>query len=296
MTKTTRRDLMRLAAGAALAAAPGIASERFGPIMTFAKHLQWLSFDELARFLEEIDLDGIEATVRKGGQVEPENVERDLPLLVEALEKRGRKVVMVTTDVNDADDPLSRRVVRTADNLGIRWFRMAYYRYNSERPILEQIDGHRESALRLAEFLKDYRITGLYQNHAGSRVLGGTVWDMLRLLDGVPEDRVSAIFDVRHATADGGTSASILWRVIRSRVRIVYMKDFQWQGRNAVNVPMGTGMVDPELLRMVRDDVEVGTPVSLHMEYIDHRDPDKQKECMDAIARDRRSLRHLIGA
>ena len=140
-----RRELVKLSAGAAVASALPASDQRFGPVLAFAKHLQWLSFDEVAVFLEENDLDGIEATVRKGGQVEPEQVERDLPLLVRALEKRGRSVGMITTGINDADNALSRRVIKTADSLGIKWFRMAYYRYDFERPILAQLDEHRQT-------------------------------------------------------------------------------------------------------------------------------------------------------
>ena len=53
--------------------------------------------------------------------------------------------------------------------------------------------------------------------------------------------------------------------------------------------------MDPALIEMVSAEVTEGTPLSLHMEYIDHRDPEKQRECMEAIARDRRALRDLAG-
>jgi sugar phosphate isomerase/epimerase len=292
----TRRELMTMGASAALASNVQASDPRFGPVMTFAKHLQWLSFDKVAVFLEENDLDGIEATVRKGGQVEPENVERDLPRLVEALEKRGRKVVMITTDVNDAENPLSQRVIKTADSLGIKWFRMAYYRYDLERPILAQLEEYHQTAMRLADYLGGFQIMGLYQNHASRNLVGGPIWDLHRLLEGIPADRVAAVYDLRHATVEGGLSWPLTWRVIRDRVRLIYMKDFRWEGRKAVNVPLGTGQVDPALYEMVSTEVSEGTPVSLHMEYIDHRDPAKQRECMEAITRDRQALRKLTGA
>ncbi len=301
-----RRELLRLGGGVALAsgALPQISSaqtaaaksgRRIGPVITFGKHLQWLSFDEVAGFLEENDFDGIEATVRKGGQVEPENVERDLPLLVDALKKRGREVVMITTDINDSEPSTSQRVIKTADGLGIRYFRMAYYRYDLERPIIQQLETHRKTALRLSEYLNDFQIMGVYQNHAGSTVVGGSVWDQYRLLEGVPEDRLGAAFDVRHATVEGGLSWPVLWRLMCDRTRVVYIKDFRWEGRKAANVPLGTGQVDPALLKMVCSEVDPGTPLSLHMEYVDHRDPAKKMENMKAIARDRQALRQLAG-
>ena len=290
-----RRHLLRLGGVAALASATRASDRRIGPVITFGKHLQWLSYDEVAAFLEENDFDGIEATVRKGGQVEPENVEKDLPRLVGALEKRGRKVVLITTDINDAEDPLARRVIRTADGLGVPFFRMAYYRYDLERPVLDQLETHRRTVSRLGEYLNDFQIMGLYQNHAGKNLVGASIWDQLRLLEGAPEDRIAAVFDVRHATVEGGQSWPLLWRLIRDRVRALYIKDFGWEGRKAVNVPLGEGQVDPELLRMVSAEVAPGTPLSLHMEYVDHRDPGKKAENMRAVAGDRKTLRQLVG-
>ena len=290
-----RRQLLTLSALAALAGASRASDRRIGQVITFGKHLQFLSYDEVAAFLEENDFDGIEATVRKGGQVEPENVERDLPRLVEALEKRGRKVVLITTDVNDADDPLAKRVIQTADGLGIPFFRMAYYRYDLKRPVLEQLEAHRKTVFQLGEYLKDFQITGLYQNHAGSSLVGASVWDQHRLLEGVPEGKVAAAFDVRHATVEGGQSWRLLWRLMQDRVRCVYVKDFRWDGRKAANVPLGKGQVDPDLLRMVSAEVAPGTPLSLHMEYVDHRDPAKKVENMEAIAADRVTLRQMVG-
>ena len=82
---------MRLGASAALAGTALAADRGFGPVMAFAKHLQWLSFDELAEFLTEHDLDGIEATVRKGGQVEPENVEPRLAATRRGLSRNAEE-------------------------------------------------------------------------------------------------------------------------------------------------------------------------------------------------------------
>lgn len=300
----SRRRLLRLAGGGLVAGvfaslphhARSESEQRTGtgPVCAFAKHLQWLSFDELADYLVEHDFDGIEATVRKGGQVEPENVERDLPRLVEALKRRDRRVVIMTTDISDAREPVAARVLQTAAGLGISYYRMGYYRYDLENPIIPQLETFRESARRLGEFNARTGITGVYQNHAGSRYVGASLWDLHRLLEGIPPEQIGVAFDVRHATVEGGQSWPVLWRLVRGQTRAVYVKDFQWDGRQPRNVPLGEGQVDPSLLKMVRDEVAAGTPVSLHMEYIDHRDQSLQDECIQAFARDRRKLRELM--
>ena len=301
----SRRRLLQLA-GSGLAAGTfaSLAGEarsegerRSGPgaVCAFAKHLQWLSFDELADYLAEHDFDGIEATVRKGGQVEPENVERDLPRLVEALGRRKRRVVVMTTEINDPGEPIAARVLKTGADLGIGSYRMGYYRYDLDAPILAQLEKFRAVARRLAEFNARTGITGLYQNHAGSRNVGASVWDLHRLLEGIGPAQIGVAFDVRHATVEGGQTWPVLWRLVREQTRAVYVKDFRWEGREPRNVPLGEGQVDPALLKMVREEVAAGTPISLHMEYIDHRDRSLQQECMQAMARDRRRLREVMG-
>ena len=76
-----------LTAGAAIGlSAPHEPSHNLSPLCVFAKPLQWLSFDALADYLDEYDWDGIEATVRRGGQVEPEKIE-ELGRLVDSLDR-----------------------------------------------------------------------------------------------------------------------------------------------------------------------------------------------------------------
>ena len=63
-----RRQLLKLGGVAALAGAVQASDRRIGPVITFGKHLQWLSYDEVAAFLEENAFDGIEATVRRAAR------------------------------------------------------------------------------------------------------------------------------------------------------------------------------------------------------------------------------------
>ena len=58
-------------------------------ICAFVKFVQTLSYDELAERIAELGFDGIEATIRTKGQIEPERAADELPALVEALRKAG---------------------------------------------------------------------------------------------------------------------------------------------------------------------------------------------------------------
>ena len=70
-------------------------------VCVFSKHLQFLDYAEMARTAADIGFAGVALTVRPGGHVLPENVERDMPKAVQAVEQAGIKVYTITTRIND---------------------------------------------------------------------------------------------------------------------------------------------------------------------------------------------------
>ena len=67
------------------------------PIHVFTKCLQFLSYEEMAEVLSRQGFDGADLAVRTGGQVLPENVEKDLPKAMKALKNEGIGSAMITT-------------------------------------------------------------------------------------------------------------------------------------------------------------------------------------------------------
>ena len=108
-------------------------------ISIFSKHLQWLDYKEMAKVVAELGFDGVDLTVRPQGHVLPERVEEDLPKAVEAINKAGKKVYMLTTAINNADDPVSEKILKTASSLGIHHYRMGYGYYDKKRSVEESI-------------------------------------------------------------------------------------------------------------------------------------------------------------
>lgn len=269
-------------------------AERLGPLCLFAKHLQWLSPAELADLLVDMEVEGIEATIRGGGQVEPAEVAEGLPRLVEALAARDRRVVIMTTEIKAVDSPHAESVLRTGAQQGVPFYRMGYYRYDLERPILPQLDEFTRQAERLAELNRSLGIAGLYQNHAGDRYLGGPLWDLQQMLSNVSGGGIAAAYDVRHATVEGGMSWPLDWALIRPHVGAIYLKDFHWTEGRVENVPFGTGQVSDRLLKSISE-AGLGVPVSLHMEYLDHRRPELIDACVAAYRKDRKAVRRLVG-
>ncbi len=256
-------------------------------ICAFTKFLQDLSYDELAATIKMLGFDGVEATVRKGGHVEPERVADDLPKMVEALRNHDVEIVAMATDVCDAG-PLSEQVLRTAAGLGVPWYRMGFYQYDPRQPILEQLDALRPQVRELAELNGELGLLGLYQNHSDAKYVGATLWDLHHLIHDLPADQIGSAFDIRHATIEAGLSWPVLFKVMRPHVGAVFVKDFDWKGKKAEHVPLGTGRVDPKFFELVRE-TKFDGPYSLHVEYVGTKGPEPN------IAALRRDLKVLQG-
>jgi sugar phosphate isomerase/epimerase len=294
-----RREFL-VTAVAGLAAWPSIAesAESDGaknPICVFTKPFNSLSFDELADRMAELGVDGIEAPIRRGGHVEPEQVEERLPLLVEALRKRKLEVTVMTTDVNDPNDPLTERVLRTAATLGIKRYRMQYFKYDLKQSVPSQLDQWRPQIRDLAALNHDFGIQGLYQNHAGRDYMGAALWDLQLVLQGIPVGDIGVAYDIRHATAEAGMSWPAALNMIRASIDTIYVKDFDWKRGEShpINVPLGEGRVDPKFMQLVKRS-EFAGPVSLHEEYLDHSDPSLVPKHLAAIKKDIETLRSWL--
>ncbi|MEM6362914.1 MAG: sugar phosphate isomerase/epimerase family protein [Planctomycetota bacterium] len=259
-------------------------------IGVFTKPFNSLTYDELASQVADLGLQGIEGTIRRGGNVEPERVEQDLPRLVDSLSRHDLKLLVMTTDINRADDPSTQRVLATASKLGVQRFRMSYVKYDFRKPIVAQLDRWRRQFESLATLCRQYGITAMYQNHAGERNMGASLWDLDRVLADIDPAEIGVAFDIRHATIEAGTSWPVAWRLLQHRVKAIYVKDFDWRGDNVANVPLGQGRVPRRFFDefLPRD---FSGPISLHEEYLDHRDPTLVPRHWDAIASDLSTLR-----
>ncbi|HBV66528.1 MAG TPA: sugar phosphate isomerase/epimerase [Rhodopirellula sp.] len=299
----TRRNFMgvttAVAAGALMTqASTGQTSDtktsKRNPICVFTKPFNSLSFNELSDRIAELGFDGIEAPIRKGGHVDPDQVEQKLPELVEALKKRDLEITIMTSDINDPDAPATERVLRTAAALGIKRYRMKYFKYDLKQSVLSQIDQWRPKLKQLAAMNHDFGLTGVYQNHAGTNYLGAPLWDLRLALQDIAPSDIGVAYDIRHATAEGGMSWPVTFNMIQPSIDTVYVKDFVWkEGKKPSNVPLGTGRIDPNFFKMLADTGFNG-PISLHEEYLDHRNPDLVPEHLAAIKADLATLRAML--
>lgn len=275
-----RRDFI-LSASAALATGfigSGEAAPAKGrlDVIGFVKPFQKLSFTEIADVAAEVGWQGIECPVRKGGSIEPPAVEEELPKLVEALRKNGLGLPVIATDIADAADPLTERVLRTAGQLNIRRYRMKHYYYDLDQAIAPQLENFRGRVRDLAQLNAELNVQGTIQNHSGKNYVGAPVWDIWELIRGLNSRHVAVYFDIGHATLEGGYSWPLQAKLVEPLLSVVSVKDFIWKKERAGGAgrdrwkaewcPVGEGMVQPEFFDFLRETAFRG-PISQHFEY-----------------------------
>jgi len=239
-------------------------------IHIFSKHLQFLDYKDLAEAAAEMGFDGIDLTVRPEGHVAPEHVESDLPKAVEAMRKVGLVSLLMTTAVKDANDPIDKKVLETAVKLGIKYYRMNWYSYPEGKNIPESLQNFQQQIKALSLLNKELRLTGCYQNHAGTGV-GSSIWELWELLREADRQYMGLQYDIRHAVVEGGQSWQNGLRLVQPQIKTIAVKDFIWAKKNGVwdtvNVPIGEGMVDFKTYFKLLKQYQVNVPVSLHLEY-----------------------------
>ncbi len=299
---------MFLAASAALGAAAAISriggakaagaeSDNRVTACVFSKHLQFLDYEEVGKTAKDMGFDGIDLTVRPRGHVLPERVEDDLPKAVQAIRNAGIEVPMITTAIQDAGDPQTEPILRTASKLGIRYYRMGGFEYGDATDPHARLAELKPRLRDLVQLNKQYDVCAGYHNHSGTGV-GAPVWDVFELVKDFDPDHIGSNFDIGHATVEGGYGGwQINVRLMAPRIRMVAVKDFVWQktrrGWRPGWCPIGDGMVDlTGFFRILREYGFAG-PISMHFEY-SPRGTNKQEALLAAMRKDLATTRKAL--
>ena len=105
------------------------------PIIVFEKPIQTLEYDRMGEILAKMRIQGVEATIRKGGHIAPEEAEEEVPKMVAALAKNGQKALIAATNVSEANAE-SEKFLRILKANGISKYRSNYYRYDLKKEML----------------------------------------------------------------------------------------------------------------------------------------------------------------
>lgn len=239
-------------------------------INIFSKHLQFLDFKELGARTVEMGFNGVDLTVRPKGHVLPENVFTILPKAIEDIKLSGAKCIMMTTAVNNVNNPIDINVLKAASECGIKYYRTNWFKYSKNKSMIDSLNDYQTIIKDISIFNKKHGLIGCYQNHAGTSV-GASIWEIKKIIELANLDTFGAQYDIRHAVVEGGLSWSNGLKLIKDNINSIVLKDFKWGQVNGIwkpiNVPIGEGMVDFISYFKLLKKYKINVPVSLHCEY-----------------------------
>src|SRR5215467_4365296 len=135
----------------------------------YSRHLQWLRDPgQIADAVVEMGFDGLDLTVRPyPGHVDPEKVAQDLPPFVNTVRKHGVAVRTITCPITDADSPNAEKILQTASSLGITHYWWGTFRYQPDKPVMEQLEALKPRVAKLATLNAKYKMTAMYHTYSG---------------------------------------------------------------------------------------------------------------------------------
>lgn len=215
MTNMDRREFLQMSATALAAstlAPSSFAQAAAAPtgkklkVDAYSRHLQWLrTADEVAEATIEMGYDGIDITVRPyPGHVDPEKVTTDLPAFVNTIRKHGLQVVTITSPITDADSPNAEKILGTASQLGLTHYWWGTFRYDSTKPVMEQLEALKPRVEKLAKLNEKFKLKAMYHTYSGNMMVGSSMWDFLYVLKNFDPAYVGFHYDVGHMTNAGG--------------------------------------------------------------------------------------------
>jgi sugar phosphate isomerase/epimerase len=283
--RLSRRDFLAntVLSGAALALSrvPGRSAPETpvsSPIAVFSKVYQELKldFEAAAAVTADAGLDGVDCPVRAGGEILPEHAAEQLPLYAEQLKRRKLGIKLLTTDITSASSPHAETVLRTAQKLGVRYFRLGFITREAGSSADRQISEVRAQLRELSALNKELGVCALLQNHSpGGRTayFGGDLSELERAVEGSDPAQIGVAFDIGHALVVHGDGWRQHFENLRPHFKIAYIKDVKREGKW---VPFGQGDISGTGYFRLLKEMNYHEPISLHIEF-EWQEPGKPK-------------------
>lgn len=239
------------------------------PLHLFTKVLQWVPLGDLSQTVRDMGFSGVDIAVRSNGHFQVKDLKGKLPLLVASGKQIGMAAPILTTELTGENLQEMDEFLKIVSGEGVKHYRMGWLMYKS-RDIMRELKTFNNQFKRLAELHEHYQVQGHYQNHAGSGV-GGSVWEILYLLEGIDPRHIGVQYDLRHAMVEGYKSWETAFQVVKDKITTLDIKDFRWEDSSGkdvpVTVPLGRGNVD--FSKILASDAfrSASVPKILHVEY-----------------------------
>ena len=190
-------------------------------LAVFVKPWKTLTLPELARHVKSLGFDLIELPVREGFSVEPQHIERDLPMAVKQLAEHGVRVLNITADVPLDDERLYSACAAADIGMNRIMFRQRLLDYwSAEAKARRKLD----SAL---PFCEQYGVQIGVQNHS-RRFVPVNEMGAYNLLKDYDPRHVAAVWDPAHNALEGMDSDAAL-DILAPYLCVVNLKNAYWR-------------------------------------------------------------------
>lgn len=303
----TRRQFLQASATAASALmaagvfAPSLrAADTFAPpVALFDKvlHQIKLSLEDSAALVEEAGLDGVDCAVRANDQIEPVRVKDDLPRYAEMLQKRGRKLLLLTTAILNPSSPHARDILETARTLGVKIYRVGFLRLPKDSTPAMQIAELKPQLRDLVALNKELGMCAIVQNHSpagNAAYLGGNLDDMYELVKDFPPAQLGVAFDLGHALVVHGDDWKKHFERLKPHLGVAYIKDADRERRF---VAFGEGEFGQTDYFTRLKQMNYSAPFSMHIEYDWAKGGEQNRAALAGAVRESLAmLRKWVGA
>ena len=241
----------------------------------FTDDLSDLTVREVCRAAKKAGFDGLDLTMRPGGHVKPENAEAGLAETHAIADEEGVSILMATTGITVADDPLTEPVIAAAHRR-MRSFKLGYWRYEGFGSALKQLDDAKRKLDGIIALTRRYHIRPCLHVHSGPILSNGPLLYLL-IKDYSPAD-VGAYVDTLHMSYEGGGSGwEMMLDLFTPGVALVGVKNYIWNaterdayGQQRFQIrksPLADGVSPlPEFFQRLKQ-IKYDGIVSLHSEY-----------------------------
>lgn len=245
-------------------------------LIMFSKMLQEFPVAEAGDIIKDLGFEGVDLTVRDGGHVSPESVEKDLEPAVCALADRGLSVPMITTNITSADDPTAEPIFRAAAANGIPRLKLGYWQVREFGTMREKIEEARMSLVGISKLAMKYGVSANIHVHSGDflSAMSAVVWNLIEPYEATV---IGAYPDLCHMGLEGGRSG---WKqgldLLGDRINMVGVKNaglypekdaegnVRWQGKL---VPVWEGLTPFRQAFGFLKQTGFDGPCSFHSEY-----------------------------
>jgi len=184
------------------------------PLTVFTKPWRTLPLERLAQRVREMGFDGVELPVRPGFQVEPQNVDRDLPRAARIFADAGLKIWSIAGAAEE-------RMIAACGNAGVPIIRVMV-KIDMMKGYRACVEETRRQYERIVGLLERYRVTIGVQNHEGPFV--GSAAGLMDVIEGFEPRHVCAVLDFAHC-ALAGEPEEIALDIVSGHLGMVNLKN-----------------------------------------------------------------------